>query len=300
MNGPEDAPAEIARASQSPLGRGGTVVPALFVLMWSSAFIAGVFGVSAAPPLLLVFARFAIAGVLLTLLALVVGAPWPRGRELGHVMVCGVLMQALQFGAFYTALDKGLPAAMVAMLQGLNPIAVALLSGSMLGERLDGRHWLGFGLGAAGVLLAVFERIGFAPSGVILCLLGLAGLSLGTVYQKRFAPHMNVMSGTAVHFLISAPVVAAAMLLLETPRVTAWGPFATSLAWMVLVNSVGAFLLLNTMLRRSAASRVSTLFFLTPSVTAVLAWLLVGQALQPAAVFGLALSGVGVHLATRR
>lgn len=275
-------------------------VPSVFVVLWSSAFIAGVVGVGAAPPLLLTFARFAIAGLLLAAFSLAVRTPWPRGRELAHVAVSGLLVLAVQFGAMYTALGLGLPAAIVALVQGLNPVIIALVAGRLLGERVSARQWLGFGLGALGVMLAVADRLSFSLAGIGLCVIGLLGMSLGTVYQKRYASDMDVRTGTTVQFLVSAPVLGAASLLWETPAVSDWAAFTWSMLWLVLVNSIGAFLLLNTMLKDAPASRVSTLFFLTPAVTAVLAWLLVDQALHPFAVVGLAVGGAGVLIANRR
>lgn len=276
------------------------LMPSLFVVVWSSAFIAGVIGVESAPPLLLTFARFALAGLLLGGFALAVQAPWPRGRRLAHVAVSGILVQAVQFAAFYSAIGLRMPAAVVALVQGLNPVVIALVAGRLLGERVSPRQWVGFGLGAAGVGLAVADRLSFSLAGVAFCVVGLLGLSLGTVYQKRYAADMDVRTGTATQFLVSAPLVGLASLVFETPRVTDWGAFSSAVGWLVLVNSIGAFLLLNTMLKNAPASRVSTMFFLTPSVTAVMAWLLVGQSLHPLAVAGLLVGGAGVLLANRR
>ncbi|MFI6789165.1 DMT family transporter [Nonomuraea sp. NPDC050383] len=276
------------------------LLPSLFVVMWSSAFVAGLIGVGAAPPLLLTFARFALAGLLLGGYALAVRAPWPRGRRLAHVVVAGLLVQVVQFGAFYSALGLGVPAALIALVQGLSPMVVALLAGRALGERMSPVRWAGFGLGAAGVGLAVADRVSFSPAALALCAVGLLGLSAGTVYQKRFAADMDVRTGTAVQFLAGAPLMGLGALLLETPRVGDWGAFGGAVAWLVLVNSIGAFLLLNTMLRDAPASRVSTMFFLTPAVTAVMAWLVAGQSLHPLAVAGLVVGGAGVLLAARR
>lgn len=270
---------------------------AVFVLLWSSAFIAAVFGTAAVPPLLLTFSRFALAGVLLAVIAWVSRSPWPRGRQLLHVAVTGLLMQAVQFGAFYLAIARGLPGGVVALVQGLNPVVIALLAGGLLGERITRAQWLGFAVGGAGVALAVADQLHVSVSGIVLCFVGLLGLSFGTVYQKRFATGADVRSSTAVHFLVSAPVVGLASLLLETPHVGDWTAFGLSLGWIVLVNSVGTFLLLNFMLRREAASRVGTLFFLTPAVTALLAWLINGQTLDGVTVLGLAVGGLGVLLA---
>ncbi|NUW46072.1 DMT family transporter [Nonomuraea rhodomycinica] len=272
------------------------VAPAVFVVLWSSAFIAGIPGVAAAPPLLLMFARFALAGALLAGYALLTRAPWPRGRAAAHIAVSGLLIQAVQFGGFYTALGMGFPAAVVSLVQGLSPVVIVLAT-RLLGEPVTRRQGLGFALGAAGVVLAVADRVSLSAGGVLLCLLGLFGLSAGTLYQKRFVPRMDVRTGTAVQLLVSAPAVGLVCVAVETPKVSDWAAFGASVAWMVLVNSIAAFILLNRMLMRSSAGRVSTVFFLTPSVTAVLAWLLAGQSLHPLAVAGLALGGAGVLLA---
>jgi drug/metabolite transporter (DMT)-like permease len=281
-------------------GRGSwtdTAIPPVFVLLWSSAFVAAVIGVGAAPPLLLTCARFTAAGALLAGLALLTKARWPRGRQLGHVAVSGLLMQAVQFGATYLAVGSGLPVGVVALIQGLNPVLIALLAAPVLRERIRPRQWWGFGLGGVGVLVAVLDQWRIAAGGVVCALVGLLGLSVGTVYQKRYVRDMNVLAGTAVQFGVSAPVMAVATLLLEQPKVTSWPAFGASLAWIVVVNSIGTFVLLNVMLRRGAASRVGSLFFLTPVVTAVLSWAVLGRGLAALELTGLALGGVGVLLA---
>ncbi|MEU4701139.1 DMT family transporter [Nonomuraea dietziae] len=288
-------PVQVREASRAAPAR-WSPAPAVFVVLWSSAFIAGIPGVLAAPPLLLMFARFAVAGVLLAGYALVRRAPWPRGRTLAHVALSGLLIQAVQFGAFYSALGAGLPAAVVSLVQGLNPVVIVLAS-RLLGERIGAGQWAGFALGAAGVVLAVADRVSLSPLGVALCLAGLAGLSAGTLYQQRFVPRMHALTGTAVQLLVSAPAVGLACLAAGPVRVSDWSAFGLSVAWMALVNSIAAFILLNRMLLRSPASRVSTVFFLTPAVTAVLAWLLAGQPLHPLAIAGLVLGGCGVLLA---
>jgi drug/metabolite transporter (DMT)-like permease len=273
-----------------------------FVVLWSSAFIAGAIGLGAAPPLLLTATRLTVAGLILALIAAVTRAPWPRGRELGHVIVAGLLIQAVQFGAFYLAMSLGLPAALTALVQGLSPVLTALLAWPMLGERSVPRQWLGFGLGAAGVVLAVASRGGLhgpRTAAVVLAALGLAGGSLGTVYQKRYCALLDLRTGTATQLLVSVPVLAAATLIAEHPHVSKVLPFAAAVGWLAVVNSIGAFTLLYVMLRRSAASQVSSLFFLTPAVTAVLAYLVLGQRLGWLTIAGLAVSGAGVMLATR-
>ncbi|RDI46871.1 DMT family transporter [Nocardia mexicana] len=277
-----------------------TAAPAAFVLMWSSAFIVGIIGVGAAPLFLVLFARFGLAAVALTLYALAVGARWPRGAQLGHAVVAGLLMQVVQFAAFYTAMAEHVSAAVISLVQGLNPVVIALFAGRVLGETVTVRQWLGFGIGGIGVGLAVMDQSAFSVAGLLLCIVGLLGLSLGTVYQKRFTPTIDSRSSTAVHVIVSAPVAGSMALAGNDFHVADWGRFGGALTWMVLINSMGAFLLLNAMLRRWDTTRVGKLFFVTPAVTAIMAWLLIDQPLRPLTIAGLAVGVVGMVLASRR
>jgi drug/metabolite transporter (DMT)-like permease len=289
------------RAGAAPVGV-RLAAPA-FVVLWSSAFIAGSVGLRSAPPLLLTLVRLAAAGVILAVAAWVTRAPWPRGRQLGHVIVAGLLLQAAQFGGFYWAMSLGLGAALTALIQGLTPVVTMTAAWLFLGERTSLAQRAGFALGAAGVVLAVAARIDIRL-GIAAALppaaVGLAGASIGLLYQQRFCTGMDLRTGTATQLLASVPVLAAATLAVGHLRISRPAPLAGSLAWLVLVNSIGAFMLMYVMLRHRPASQVSSLFFLTPSVTAILAYLFLGQGLGWLTVAGLVVSGVGVTLATRR
>lgn len=277
-----------------------TVAPVAFVVMWSSAFIAGIIGVGAAPPMVVLFARFACAGLVLTLYALAVQAEWPRGRDLIHVAIAGLLMQMVQFGAFYVAMADHVSAAVIALVQGLNPVVIALFAGTVLHEVVSPRQWLGFGIGGLGVGLAVVDQSHFSAIGLVLCVIGLLGLSLGTVYQKRFVPRVDARTSTAVHVLVSAPVAGILMLAGGDTRIHDPLRFAGALGWMVAINAVACFLLLNAMLRRWDATRVGKLFFATPAVTAALAWLVIAQPLRPLTLAGLGVGLLGMILAGGR
>ena len=251
-------------AGSRPFGRLGTSTGAyrqnltspLFVILWSSAFIAGSVGLRSAPPLLLTLLRFALAGVILALVAWVTRAPWPRGRQLLHVVVAGLLLQAVQFGGFYWAMAIGLPAALTALVQGMTPVITALAAWLLLGERTRATARLGFGLGTAGVVLAVAGRLDLNASvamALIPAAVGLAGASLGLLYQQRFCGQMDLRTGTATQLLASVPVLAVLTLAVEHPRITDPLPFAGAMAWLVVVNSIGTFMLLYAMLRRRPA-----------------------------------------------
>jgi drug/metabolite transporter (DMT)-like permease len=221
------------------------------------------------------------------------------------VVVAGLLLQAVQFGGFYWAMALGLPAALTALVQGLTPVLTATLAWLLFSERTRPVQRLGFGLGVAGVVLAVAGRAGQVDIhhdvvlAMVPALVGLAGASLGMLYQKRFCAGMDLRTGTATQMLASVPLLGVATLAIEHPQVSRPLPLAGALAWLVLVNSIGTFTLMYAMLRRRSASEVSSLFFLTPAVTAVLAYVFLGQALGWLAIAGLMVSGAGVILATR-
>ncbi|GAB0104074.1 DMT family transporter [Nocardia sp. JMUB6875] len=274
--------------------------PPALIFMWSSAFIAGIIGVGAAPPMLVLFARFGIAGLLLIAYALIVRAVWPRGKTLGHTVVAGLLMQMVQFGAFYTAMHEHVTAAVISLMQGLSPVVMAVFAGA-LGESVSRTQWLGFGVGGLGVGLAVLDHHStFSVLGLVLCVVGLLGLSLGTIYQKRFTPTVDPRAATAVHVAVSAPFAGLLAALTGSFHIADPGRFAGSMVWMVLINSMGAFLLLNTMLQRWDTTRVSRFFFAIPAVTAIMAWLVIDQPLRPLTIAGLAVGLVGMVLASRR
>jgi drug/metabolite transporter (DMT)-like permease len=218
---------------------------------------------------------------------------------LAHAAVAGLLMQMAQFGGFYTAMRCHVSGAVISLIQGLNPVVIALLAGVVLGERVAPRQWLGFGIGGLGVLLAVTGAARLSVAGLGWCALGLFGLSLGTLYQKKFTPGIDSRAATAVHVLASAPVAGVLVLVGGNTRVTHPGSLALALVWMVVINSMCAFLLLNAMLSRWETTRVSRLFFAVPAVTTALAWVVIGQPVHLRTVAGLAVGVLGMALAAR-
>src|SRR5262249_15196488 len=222
-------------AGSRPAGRLRTGTGPLFVILWSSAFIAGSVGLRSAPPLLLPLLRFAAAGVILALVAGLTRAPWPRGRQLGHVVVAGLLLQAAQFGGFYWAMALGLPAALTALIQGLTPVLTATAAWLLLRERASPAQRVGFVLGAGGLVLAAAGRLDAHASlavALVPAAVGLVGAGLGMLYQQWFCASMDLRTGTATQLLVSVPVLGALTLAVEHPGVTRPLPFAAALAWL--------------------------------------------------------------------
>ena len=275
-------------------------VPALFVLLWSTGFLGAKLGLPHAEPFTFLGIRMAIASGLLLVFALVTGAAWPKSwRATGHIAVAGILVHAVYLGGVFTAIHRGLPAGISSLIVGLQPLLTAGLAMVWLGERLKPRQWLGLVLGFGGVALVMSGRLGSAApdwAGLPPVLAGLVGITLGTLYQKRYCSGMDLRTGGVVQYAATAALMLLGALLLESRQVD-WAPeFIFALAWLVVVLSVGAVGLLYTLIRRGEASRVASLFYLTPPTTAALAWLLFDERLGPLALLGMAVTALGVAL----
>ncbi|MEN3110853.1 DMT family transporter [Uliginosibacterium paludis] len=279
----------------------------LFVLLWSTGFIGAKYGLPYADALHFLSARYAFVVLLMGAAALMFRAPWPRSADrVLHVAVAGVLMQAVYLGGVFLAIGRGLPAALTSLIVGLQPLITALMAGLLLGERVSRQQWTGLALGFAGVLLVVSDsrHPGLGQSWGVTALwpalMALAGITAGTLYQKRFCPVFDLRSGAVIQFAASFLVTAPLAMALE-PRPIEWTPtFMFALAWLVLLLSLGAISLLNVLIRRGSAVKVTSLFYLTPGVTALCAWLLFDERLGPFAVLGMVVGALGVWLARAR
>ena len=293
LPGPATPPARRAGLAASAAG-----VPLLFILLWSSGYAAGRFALPHTGPFTLLSLRFGIAALVLLLLSLASGAPWPRGaRAWGHLAVTGLLMQVLHFAGIYYGLRQGLTAGVAGLLIGLMPLATALGAHLWLAERLGRRQLLGLAGGLLGVALVVSGRplqgAGGWPA-YAAALLGLAGLVLGTLYQKRFCAGMDLRSGSCVQMAVSTLAVAALAGPTEGFALQWRAELLLAVLWLSLVNSIGAFSLMFLMIRRGQASQVARLFFLVPGMSALLGFVLLGERLAPLALAGFAMAALAV------
>ena len=278
-------------------------LPALFVVLWSTGFIFARLGLAYAQPFTFLAVRLAVAAALLLAIAVASGAAWPRTtREGGHIAVTGLLFHGAYLVGVFEALAHGVATGIVALIAGLQPILTAAVAGPLLGERINRRQWAGFVLGFAGVALVVWDRFGAregTPEGFALAGLCLVGITAGTLYQKRFCPNLDPRSGTAIQFAAAATVLTVFSLVFETGHIVWSREFIVAFSWLTLVLSVGTFNLLVLLIRRGAASRVSSLFYLVPPVTALIGWLGFGEVLGPVALAGMGVAVAGVALVNR-
>ena len=281
----------------------GLALPLLFIAMWSSGYVVGKLAVPYAGPFTLLAIRFGLASLVLLVVALAARAPWPASRrQFGHLVVVGLLIQALQFSGLYTALKLGVSAGESALIVGTMPVFTALGAALVFGERLGLKQWLGMAGGVLGVVLVVWHKLGSESAGIgayTAAMVALAGITLGTLYQKKFCAGMDLRTGGFVQLAVATLVALPLSLFVEGFDVR-WTPamlFASG--WLATVNSIGATSLLFIMMRKGEASKVASLFYLIPGVTALMAFGVLGETLSAMTLAGFLATAGAVYLCTR-
>lgn len=280
-----------------------TFIPAAFVLLWATGFIGARYAMPWSEPFTFLAARFLIAAAILLAIALFVGARAATRREVMHSLVAGALMHGAYLGAVFWAIKHGMPAGISALIVGLQPLITAVMAGTILGEKIQPRHWLGLAIGFAGVVTVLSPKLGQVSGGITLPTLAAAvfsvfSMSAGTIWQKRYATGVDMFSGTFYQYLGAAAPMLVGSLLFETRAVTWNGELVFAMAWLVLVLSIGAIFLLMVMIRDGEMAKVASLFYLVPAVTAIMAYLLFGEQLTFVQIVGVVVATVGVGLAT--
>ena len=287
-------------------------MPAVFVVIWSTGFIVAKFGLPYAPPLTFLVLRYFFSIICFLIWIGLSRAPWPRGKNQWlHLAVTGVLMHAGYLGGVWIAVKGGMGSGLAALIVGLQPVLTALwvswmASGSAAKDSqsvaVTPRQWLGLALGLGGLLLVVSRKFGSGHEVTVLTLaatvVALLSITAGTLYQKRFVQPTDVRSANAVQ-LVAALVVTLPLTLLEHEAI-AWNPsFIGAMAWSVLALTVGGSSLLYLLIQRGAATAVTSLLYLVPPTTALMAWLLFDELITTSTVLGTALTAIGVSLVVR-
>ena len=278
-------------------------IPATFVVLWATGFIGARYAMPWAEPFTFLGMRFALAAAILLIAMLARGrARLPRNQAL-HSIGVGILMQGVYLGGVFWAVHHGMPAGLAGLNAGLQPLITAVLAGTMLGERILPRHWLGLAAGFAGVVIVFWPKLGAAGGGVdaatlSACLAAVLAISVGTIWQKRSIRGGDLVAATFWQYVGGTVMMALGSLLFETRQVTVNGELLFALAWLVLVLSIGAIFLLMVMIRDGETSKVASLFYLVPAVTAILAFFLFGEQLDAIQLAGMAIATIGVGLAT--
>jgi len=279
--------------------------PVLFVCLWATGFIGSRLSAPYAEPLSFLSVRFAIVAVLFTAISFAFGAKWPSPRVGLWAIVTGMFTQGGYLGGVFWAIYYGMPAGTAALITALQPLLTTVLAGVVLGEKTDWRHWTGLLLGLLGVGLVVWPKLSFADAGItpitiFMTFMATVSITVGSIMQKRFLASIDVRVGNALQFVGGGLVVFGAALITEDFNIVWNGDVIFAMVWLVFVLSLGAVSMLFLMIRHGEVSKVSSLFFLVPAVTAVMAFFLFDETLGVIQLVGMVVCAGGVLLVTKK
>lgn len=270
----------------------------IFVFIWSTGFIIARFGMPYMEPATFLFLRFTGVLIVMGLIIMFWRPVWPDRAQTMHIAVAGVLLQFGYVMGVWSAVRLGMTAGLIALIVGLQPILTAW-SASWVSERVNYRQWLGLLLGIAGVGLVVSEKTSFLNIPVtayIFAVAALLSITFGTLYQKKYCPQFDLRAGSMIQFSISSLLCLIVALLFETREIVWNASVIGALLWGILPTSIGAISLLFILIRKGAATKVTSLLYLTPPTTALLAWILFDEPLSPMMLIGLLLTMTAVIL----
>jgi drug/metabolite transporter (DMT)-like permease len=276
--------------------------PVLFVLLWSTGFIGARYGLPYIEPLTFLAVRMAFVVLIMAAIAVIGRAKMPNAHETRHALVAGSLVHGLYLGGVFIAISQGVPAGISALIPGLQPILASTIANRFMGEAVTRMQWFGLALGLAGVLLVLHDRnivLAGSALGWSASFLSLIGITLGTLYQKRYCGDIDWRSGNLVQYIGAGALFTLGAFVFETREIHWTGELIFAMAWLVLVLSIAAIGLMYWLIRRSAATGFASLFYLVPVVTALFAFVLFGERLDAISIVGMFVCAGGVVLANR-
>lgn len=280
------------------------VAPIFFVLLWATGFVGAGLSMPYSEPFTFLSVRFAAVVPLMAALALLVKAPWPSRSDALNAIFVGAVIHGIYLGAVFWVIDRGMPTGVSALIVGLQPLLTAVIAGRLLGDDVRPRHWFGLALGLGGVLLVLWPKLNLEGSGISATtisvgFIGVASISLGTVYQKRFVTGINLVTG-AVWQYVGATLATGLGAFAFEEGIIVWNrDVVIAFLWLTLVLSIGAVSLYMVMIRHGQVSKVSAVFYLVPAIAALIAWAMFGETLNLLQITGMAVCALAVALATR-
>jgi drug/metabolite transporter (DMT)-like permease len=275
--------------------------PAVFVVLWSTGFIGTKYVLNNAEPFTYLAIRMAFVVGLMAIIVAVARPRWPDRRGIGHSIVAGLLVHGIYLGGTAVAIAHSIPAGLSALIPGLQPILTSTLANRWLGERVTPLQWTGLLIGLAGVVLILHDRPmgGEAGWGWLASGVSLVSITLGTLYQRRYCNAIDWRTGNLVQYIAVTVFFGLGAWLFETNVVHWTREFILALTWLAVVLSIGSIGLLYWLIRRSAATKVASLFYLVPAVTAVMAYVLFDERLDALAIAGMVACAAAVLLVNR-
>lgn len=282
-----------------------SLIPFVFVFLWSTGFIAAKYALPFIEPFYLLFLRMVLTIAVFFFLCTVLRIKSLPARQAGHQMVTGFLVHGAYLGGVFAAIKWGMPAGISAIVVGVQPVLTAFLGWSCFGARLRAVQWLGLALGLVGMICVLLttgqqESVTLTWSAMLAAISALVGISLGTLYQKRFGMEVDLLAGSLYQYISAALLMAILTWIFESHGVVWDTQLVLALGWLVLGLSVTAILLLMYMIREGETAKVASYFYLVPPVASLEAWLLFDESLSFIGVMAIIVTVFGVYLVVKK
>jgi len=286
-------------------------LPAVFVFLWSTGFIGAKLGAPYSEPFTFLAIRFGMAALLMAIIGLALNVQWPNTLpRIFHAIMVGILIHGMYLGGVFWAIDNGISAGISALIVSMQPLFTGIIVGALFGEHVPAKRWLGLGLGFLGVIMVIWQSLDFGftldgmnsieAAGIGACILSLIGITTGTLYQRRFCINEDLRAHQAIQLGSATIAMIILSFALETQTIKWEIPFIVALIWLSLIMSVGTFTLLYVLIRRGSATQITSLFYMVPPLTALMAYFLFDETLSTLALAGMVVTVSGVALATRK
>ncbi len=275
--------------------------PFIFVILWSSAFIAAKYGVMDAAAFSFLLTRFIIVTVIFAILAFVMKNNWPSRGQLPTILLAGVLMHGVYLGGVFYAIDAGMPAGVAAIISALQPPLTAIFALIFLNERVRPIQWGGIVIGGIGVITVVAPKIGgdIPIIGMITAFIGVCAIVCGTIIQKKKVTNAELVPSNALQAAAAAGFYAMLTLTIQ-PYELQWSlPVSLAMAWIVIAVSIGAVTILMLMIRAGQMTKTASIFYMVPATSAIMAYIFLGEELSMVAIIGLIIVSIGVWMVNR-
>ena len=273
-----------------------------FCVLWSSAFIAAKFGLTAAPPLAQLTIRFLFAGALLVGLMVLMGKRWPRNwSDVVTGIILGILNNSIYLGLFFTAMQT-VTAGIAALIAALTPLATVVLAQPVLGERLTRRVAAGIALGIIGAFIVLQQRLDAGTddaTGIVLCLIAMVCLSIGTVLYRKRGSHADPFVMNTIQTVASGIVLLPVALLVDDwGTITFNATFFLSVGYLSIMLSIVALLIWFRLIRIAGAGKASSFHFLNPGLGMLFGFVILGEPIAMTDMIGLVPIIGGIILVT--
>ncbi len=259
-------------------------IPFIFVVLWSTGFIGAKYGLPYAEPFTMLMWRMAIVVPLFVCVVVILKRPPISFKDAAIQGVVGLLIHGFYLGGVFAAIYVGVPTGLSSLYVSLNPLLIAIFSGIFLQVVISRREWFCLLLGFIGVAIVIYGASKWegviTVSGIAWLTLALISICAGTLIQKKYGQNVGLIRGSMYQYAASLLLYLLLSFMLET-GVVEWNfTFIATLAWLVIVLSFVAVLLLMYMIKNGEATRVASYFYLVPPITVLQGWLLFDEQLN--------------------